>query len=95
MPGVYRKKQCPTCGVEHRRRGVFCSKSCSNRGRDDEYKQKMRDMMLYTEKGQERSWNLNFDDTDEPVGPQIYVEKPTLQKGQFVSGGDIWTVVDD
>lgn len=27
MPGVYRKKNCPVCGVEHRKRGPYCSKS--------------------------------------------------------------------
>lgn len=30
MPGVYRLKTCPQCGKEHRRRGPYCSKSCSN-----------------------------------------------------------------
>lgn len=55
----------------------------------------MRERMLYTEKGQETTWNLNWDERDEPVAPQIYKEQPSLKRGQFVSGGDIWTVVDD
>ena len=81
--------------MKHRKKGIFCSKTCSNKGRDEEYKQKMRDRMLYTEKGQETTWNLNWDERDEPVAPQIYKEQPSLKRGQFVSGGDIWTVVDD
>lgn len=95
MPGVYREKECPTCGTKHRKKGIFCSKTCSNKGRDEEYKQKMRKRMLYTEKGQETTWNLNFDETDEPVAPQVYKEQPSLKRDQFVSGGDIWTIVDD
>lgn len=34
MPGVYRKKNCPQCGVEHRGRGQFCSQACSNKHRE-------------------------------------------------------------
>ena len=33
MPGVYKKKQCPSCKKEHRQRNQFCSKSCSNTAR--------------------------------------------------------------
>ena len=88
MPGVYREKECPTCGVKHRKKGMFCSKTCSNKGRDDEYKQKMRDRMLYTDEGQLRSWNLNWDDTDEPV---VAGGGPGLERNQFLAGGDIWT----
>lgn len=94
MPGVYREKECPTCGIKHRKKGVFCSKTCSNKGRDEEYKQKMRDKMLYTDEGQMRSWNLNWDDTDEPVAPPMNVG-PSLNRNQFVSGGDVWTIADD
>lgn len=34
MPGVYKKKNCPNCGVEHRGRGKFCSVACSNSYRE-------------------------------------------------------------
>lgn len=34
MPGVYRKKNCPHCGKEHRGRGLFCSVACSNSSRE-------------------------------------------------------------
>lgn len=44
MPNVYRKKTCPTCGVEHRRRGEHCSRSCAQKGRPKtaEHKEKLR-----------------------------------------------------
>lgn len=28
--GQYREKTCPTCGVQHRKRGPYCSRSCGN-----------------------------------------------------------------
>ena len=34
MPGVYKLKKCPNCGVEHRKRGQHCSQSCANTGRE-------------------------------------------------------------
>jgi endogenous inhibitor of DNA gyrase (YacG/DUF329 family) len=33
MAGVYRQKQCPTCGTIHRRRGPYCSRSCAAKDR--------------------------------------------------------------
>lgn len=33
MPNVYRLKECPTCGAEHRRRGPYCSRSCASKAR--------------------------------------------------------------
>ena len=30
MPNQYRKKNCPVCSVEHRKKGVYCSQSCAN-----------------------------------------------------------------
>lgn len=94
MPGVYREKVCPTCGTKHRKKGPFCSKVCSNKGRDEEYKAKMREKMLYTDEGQLRSWNLNWDDTDEPVAPPMN-EGPSLRRNQFVAGGSVWERSDD
>ena len=33
MAGIYRQKTCPTCGVTHRRRGPYCSRSCAAKDR--------------------------------------------------------------
>ena len=45
MPNVYRLKECPTCGVEHRRRGPYCGRSCANKSRTltDDTKRKIAD----------------------------------------------------
>lgn len=89
--GQYREKVCPTCSAAHRKKGPFCSKTCSNMGRDDEYKQKMRDKMLYTDEGQQRSWSLNWDeDRDAPVSPPD-TNAPYLGNNQFVDDGVVWT----
>lgn len=44
MPGVYKLKRCPTCDKEHRKKGLFCSQSCSNTNRPvtDETKSKLK-----------------------------------------------------
>lgn len=44
MPGVYREKLCPTCGISHRKRGPYCSRSCGNiREHTEETKEKLRE----------------------------------------------------
>ena len=43
-PPIYRKKNCPQCGVEHRKKGPFCSQGSHNRHRgpaSEETKRKM------------------------------------------------------
>jgi hypothetical protein len=44
MPGIYKLKRCPTCDKEHRKKGLFCSQSCSNTNRpvSDETKSKLK-----------------------------------------------------
>lgn len=91
MPGIYREKECPTCTIKHRKKGMFCSKICSNKGRDEEYRQRMRERMLYTDEGQERVWNLTWGQDSEPILPQI---GKGPDRNQFVQGGDLWEIVD-
>lgn len=45
MPNVYRLKECPTCGAEHRRRGIHCSRSCGQKGKSksEDHKRKIAD----------------------------------------------------
>jgi hypothetical protein len=91
VPGIYREKECPTCTIKHRKKGMFCSKICSNKGRDEEYRQRMRERMLYTDEGQERVWNLTWGQDSEPILPQI---GKGPDRNQFVQGGDLWEIVD-
>jgi hypothetical protein len=43
MGGIYKLKKCPNCGIDHRKRGLFCGQSCANASRviTDETKKKM------------------------------------------------------
>ena len=43
MPGVYKEKSCPTCKIVHRKKGAYCSISCSNNARTltDQTKEKI------------------------------------------------------
>jgi hypothetical protein len=47
MPGVYKEKECPSCFKLHRKKGAYCSISCSNAARSltDQTKEKIADGM--------------------------------------------------
>lgn len=87
MAGVYRKKNCPYCGVEHRKRGPYCSKSHANLDRPEEVKQKISDFMKYTDKGQELTGNLKNQEIDELPQFSNLTARPN---NSFVVDGDLW-----
>jgi hypothetical protein len=107
MAGIYREKTCPTCGVTHRRRGPYCSRSCGAKNRiiTDETKQKLSDS------GKARYEDKTSDDylntvenvkaaalkskgiNPDPIPPQFRNEY--IDDNHFVSSGDYWTVIDD
>jgi hypothetical protein len=45
VPGVYKEKSCPSCKIVHRKKGAYCSISCSNNARTltDQTKEKIAD----------------------------------------------------
>lgn len=87
--GQYREKTCEHCGVKHRKRGPFCSKVCSNKGRSPEVYKKVSEALI----GGEAIYNLNADPDKEPplVGG---LSRPLIDSNSFVSDGDIWTSAD-
>ena len=48
MSGQYKLKTCPTCNKDHRKRGLFCSQSCSstNRPATDNMRNAMRKVAI-------------------------------------------------
>lgn len=88
MPGVYREKVCPTCGVKHRKKGPFCSKVCSNAGRDGITRQKISD----ASKANNTIANVQIASgiVFEPPDPNKIKWDP-LGDNQFIASGDIWT----
>lgn len=89
MPGVYREKECPTCGVKHRKKGQYCSKTCSNKGRDPEVYKKHAEYMKNSDKGQESTYQLNYDAKKDPAINAGGINRP--KPDGFVSGGIFWT----
>lgn len=92
MPGVYRKKECPNCKKEHRRRGPYCCKSCANLDRPPEIYEKHSEWMKNSEKGQEITYNLHY---DPDYAPPVVGGLTNIRQDRFVDlDGDLWTSAD-
>lgn len=106
MPGVYREKQCPVCGITHRRRGPYCSRSHAAQDRtvSAETRQKLSDAGLkrYEDKSSEQ-----YLDTLDNLKQATAVSKGRdttpipprkvstyLRDGETIDG-DYWVPVDD
>lgn len=107
MPGIYREKTCPKCGVIHRRRGPYCSRSCAMSSRivSDETKQKHSENNK--KRYEDKTSDAYLDNLEnikaaakkskginpDPIPPQFRNEY--IDDNHFVSGGDYWTIIDD
>ncbi len=91
MAGVYRKKNCPTCGTEHRKRGQYCSRSCGNkRTFDDTYRDKLSSgqaKRMLTDEGEEHKYMLQQYAKGRDLDWHI---KPPVDHGGEVVDGDFW-----
>lgn len=94
MPNVYRRKVCPQCYTEHRQRGPYCSKSCSNSARivTDETRQRMREGMYAAmermpEMKEEMAWRINATADEREEGLPL---PPDHRHDYNVEDGDIW-----
>lgn len=59
---TYRQKSCQYCGTTHKKRGPYCSKTCSNKARtlSDTTKAKIshsQSAQLTTPEGRDRNWH--------------------------------------
>jgi hypothetical protein len=96
MPNQYKQKLCPECYSEHRKRGPFCSKVCSNKARfiKPETVEKHRENTTKfinsgSASAEVSKWAINADrDVLEHGLPLPQVDD--LGIGQFVAGGDLW-----
>lgn len=104
MPNVYRKKSCPACGVEHRRRGPYCSRSCATKGRvlTDEHKEKLRQttkrfMNGNSDNAEKVRWiiaqqagnkGITVDEIDDAF--PVPPEDPGFGDYEIDSDGDLW-----
>ena len=104
MAGIYREKQCPVCGVTHRKRGPYCSRShaLSDRTHSAETKKKISEAGLkrYEDKTSDdyldtvdniRAAQLASKGRDTtPIAPRQRSDR----SGETIDG-DYWVSVDD
>jgi hypothetical protein len=97
MPSVYKKKVCPECYSEHRKRGPYCSKVCSNKARivTQETKQSMSKFMTSgNETAEKIIWSLQASQDEREEGLPLPQVPDPIGNNQFVSGRDLWTQDD-
>ncbi len=95
MAGIYKKKNCPTCGTEHRKRGQYCSRSCGNkRTFDDTYRDKLSSgqaKRMQTDEGEAHKYMLQQYAKGRDLDWHI---TPPVDRGGEVLDGDFWTSDD-
>lgn len=96
MPNVYKQKLCPQCYSEHRRRGPYCSKSCSNKARtitavtiEKHRANTTRFINSGSETAEISRWAILADkDILEHGLPTPPIDN--LESNQFIADGDLW-----
>jgi hypothetical protein len=94
---AYKEKDCKKCGVKHKKRGEYCSRSCGNsRAMGEQQKESIRQAKkewIYsdTDTAEEARWRINNHEEPEPVAP-IRTQN-SLEVNQFVQDGDLWSEV--
>ena len=95
----YKEKTCPVCSKTHKKRGMYCSRSCGNtRAMPEHQKEAIA--------AAKKEWHATSDiaavtvynyiskannAAPEPVAPPT---KVPLDDNQFVADGDVWTNCD-
>lgn len=96
---AYKEKTCPKCGVTHKKRGEFCSRSCGNtRKHTKETKQKIGDarrtwLTSGVDEAEVQKHNFisrRINGEPDPVPPQKPID---IGHRRFVQDGDIWEEV--
>lgn len=95
---AYKEKTCPKCGVKHKKRGEFCSRSCGNT-RAHKHETKLAIATTQTIRhasgdavAEEQRYALAVANNREYDPPPVIREKP-VSANQFVQDGDLWTEV--
>jgi len=96
---AYKEKTCPKCGVTHKKRGEFCSRSCGNTRK---HKQETKALLSQKQtewltSGDDRAevavhnfTSLGTNKTPDPIAPMKPMD---IGSGRFVQDGDIWEEV--
>ena len=95
---AYKEKTCPACGITHKKRGEYCSRSCGNKKKHtEETKQKIAETQRAiltngSDESEVRKHNFiskRINGDPDPVPPQVHTGP---LHNQFVDGGDLWTI---
>lgn len=93
MPGVYKKKICPVCSTEHRKRGPNCSRECSLIASKPKRSEGIKEWLYGdTDTAEEARWRINNYE-EEPLVDAI-LEPKRIGDNQFIEDGDLWTEAD-
>lgn len=95
----YKEKTCPNCGVTHKKRGPYCSRSCGNHRvhtteRKEEIAQQKREWHATSDAAAVVAHNFisqGNNKTPDPVSPPVRLP---IRDDQFVADGDLWTNCD-
>ena len=96
---AYKEKTCPKCGVTHKKRGEFCSRSCGNtRAHKPETKALLsvkQTEWLTSGANEAEVAKHNFiskrnNGEPDPVAPMKPID---IGSGRFVQDGDLWEEV--
>ncbi len=104
MAGVYREKQCPVCGVTHRRRGPYCSRSHAAQNRKHSAETIEKITQSNKDRVADRTGDAYLDAMDnlrdaamkskgivrDPIPPRLRDDRP----GETIDG-DYWVSGDD
>lgn len=94
MPGVYKKKVCLECNIEHRKRGKFCSQACSNAHRTIGDKTRLK----HSHNAKEWKKTPEGVASTKKFARDIEKHKQNLirrENGEYVLQDDDWYVVPD
>lgn len=91
----YREKSCPVCNARHRKRGLYCSRSCGNKKpHTEESKEKISQTKKEWHATSDvaavvaHNWTSRGDNKmPDPVPPQVQPYRPDRS---FVQDGDVW-----
>lgn len=104
MAGVYKEKECPHCGIKHRKRGKYCSASHAQLGRKHSAETKEKIAEKAKERFEDREGDAYLNLTAyaqdasskskgivrDPVPPRQHVDRP----GEVIDG-DLWLTEDE
>lgn len=96
---AYKEKTCPKCGVKHKKRGEFCSRSCGNtRAHKAETKKKIgKAISTWLTSGDERAeaqvHNFTSQGSNKAPDPIAPMKPIDIGHKRFVQDGDLWEEV--